>query len=245
MFYVYIHINPSTGRPFYVGKGKDKRAYSNGGRNKFWYNIVAKYGKEVKILQEGLSEQDAHKLETELIRLYGRRNIGTGDLVNLTDGGEGVHGKVYTKKERKQLSTIMKQHYESKDARNKRSIIAQQVNARPEVKEKISTSMKLLNKNSRVLRKKRRDTKVSWNDIHVRNVRTANIKAVRSTEESRNKTRIRSQKTYSGFISPDGVKYENVTNLSQFCKKHGITKNGMYWLASGKLNQHKGWTRII
>jgi hypothetical protein len=245
MFYVYLHTNPTTGKPFYVGKGKGSRAYSLKGRNKFWHNIVAKHGKEVQIIHEGLSEQDAHKMETELILLYGRRDIGTGDLVNLTDGGEGVHGKVYTKKERKHHSKVMKQYYASDCARNKRSIIAQQVNARPEVKAKISKSMKLLNTNPLVLRKKRRNTKASWNNTDIRNKRTASIRSVRSTAESKNKTRLQAQKTYKGFISPTGEIYRNVTNLSVFCTTHGITKNGMYSVASGKLKQHKGWSRLL
>lgn len=244
MFYVYIHINPTTGKPFYIGKGKGNRAYSPKGRNKFWHNVVAKHGKEVQIIKEGLSEQDAHKIETELIRLYGRRDNGTGELVNLTNGGEGVHGKIYTKIERKKHSVVMKKYYESDDARYKRSITAKRVNARKEVKEKLSSSMKLLNKNPRVLQKKRKDTKASWKDIDTRNKRIASIRAVRSTEESKNKTKIQKQKTYIGFISPTGKIYRNVTNLSEFCKLHGITKNGMYSLASGKLKQHKGWGKL-
>jgi len=35
-FYVYEHIRRDSFLPFYVGKGKDNRAYKKIGRNKYW-----------------------------------------------------------------------------------------------------------------------------------------------------------------------------------------------------------------
>lgn len=89
MYYVYLHINPSTNLPFYVGKGKGNRCKQTRSRSIFWRRIVEKYGFSIQIVQENLTHNEAYDLEVSLIRKYGRRDNGTGILVNLTDGGEG------------------------------------------------------------------------------------------------------------------------------------------------------------
>ena len=42
-YYIYFHINKTTGKVFYVGKGKDRRAWRKEGRSYYWNNIVNKY----------------------------------------------------------------------------------------------------------------------------------------------------------------------------------------------------------
>lgn len=92
MAYIYRHIKPN-GETFYIGIGKnEKRLYSKHNRNKFWHNVVDKYGYEYQILKNNLNWQDACELEIILISYYGRRDLGLGKLVNLTNGGEGVLG---------------------------------------------------------------------------------------------------------------------------------------------------------
>lgn len=51
-------------------------------------------------------------------------------------------------------------------------------------------------------------------------------------------------KTYAGFISPGGEVYENITNLSKFCRSHGLGATSMLKLAKGKRNHHKGWKAL-
>jgi hypothetical protein len=86
---VYAHYIPGSSDPFYIGKGKKHRAYSTASRNYLWHTVVAKYGYDVVLLYEGLSHEDALRKEEELIKHYGRKNTGTGELVNLVDGGIG------------------------------------------------------------------------------------------------------------------------------------------------------------
>lgn len=86
---LYRHLKPN-GEVFYIGIGTLKRAYSDKGRNKFWRRTVDKYGYEVQILKSNLTWEEATELEIALISFYGRRDLGLGNLVNLTDGGEGV-----------------------------------------------------------------------------------------------------------------------------------------------------------
>lgn len=92
MAVIYRHLKP-CGEVFYIGIGKEKsRAYSKHGRSNFWKGIVNKYGYEVQVLKSGLTWREACKLEVILIYYYGRVNIGTGKLCNLTKGGEAIGG---------------------------------------------------------------------------------------------------------------------------------------------------------
>lgn len=104
-FYVYIHRKgTSCGDIFYVGKGRKGRAWSKHSRSTFWNSTASKYGFFTQIVCTCLSEVAAHTKEKELIMYFGRKNNNTGKLVNLTDGGEGTSGKVYTEHEKKSVS---------------------------------------------------------------------------------------------------------------------------------------------
>ena len=87
---VYRHRRLDTNQIFYVGIGTlEKRAYSKYNRNKHWKHIVDKVGYTVEIIAEVDSWEEACELEQFLIQEYGRRDLGTGTLCNLTDGGDG------------------------------------------------------------------------------------------------------------------------------------------------------------
>lgn len=93
MYYVYEHYKKSTGEIFYVGIGnsKDKkysRANSSIKRNPHWKSIVKKHGFFYKIVFESESREEVCKAEIDLILKYGRKDLGTGSLVNKTTGGE-------------------------------------------------------------------------------------------------------------------------------------------------------------
>jgi hypothetical protein len=97
MPHVYRHIRLDTNMPFYVGIGQDDtliRAYEDrkGRRSDWWLRIAKKYGFSVDILFEDISIEEAKKKEIEFINLYGREDLGTGTLINQTDGGDGCHG---------------------------------------------------------------------------------------------------------------------------------------------------------
>jgi hypothetical protein len=90
--YVYIHAKRDTGEIFYVGKGIKKRAWVSEGRHPHWINTVKKHGYTAHILESFDNEQDAFGMERYLIASY--RTLGA-KLVNKTDGGEGVSGRVW------------------------------------------------------------------------------------------------------------------------------------------------------
>jgi len=105
-YYVYIHSNPETKEVFYVGIGKDNRAWNKwAGRNKFWDNYVNKYGFEVEIIAENLTREQAEDIEIKLIAHLGRRQIDEGGtLVNRSTGGDGSKGYTHTEEYKQKMS---------------------------------------------------------------------------------------------------------------------------------------------
>lgn len=99
---VYYHRRKDTNEVFYVGIGNSERPYSKTGRNRFWGRIVNKVGYDIEIVHTKLTWEEACKLERQYIKEFGRRDLGLGNLVNLTDGGEG--GENPSKETRKKIS---------------------------------------------------------------------------------------------------------------------------------------------
>jgi len=102
MFYTYFWLR-ENGTPYYVGKGRGKRAYHND-----MYRSVKKPKYDARILVHYWgSEEEAFSMEKFWILLFGRLDIGTGILRNRTDGGDGPSGIVrspeYLEKQRKRM----------------------------------------------------------------------------------------------------------------------------------------------
>ena len=76
-------------------------------------NIVAKHDYYIELLEINLSENEALEKEKEYISKFGRKQFGSGGtLVNLTDGGEGVIGRIFSEEEKKILSEKAKNNPE-------------------------------------------------------------------------------------------------------------------------------------
>lgn len=106
MFYVYEHIRNDTLKPFYIGKGNGKRAFSKRDRTAYWQNVVNKAdGFTVQYLAQDVDEEFAFLLEVEAIDAYRKRGI---TLVNLTDGGEGITGFKHSDATKRLLSEKQK-----------------------------------------------------------------------------------------------------------------------------------------
>jgi hypothetical protein len=108
VFYVYEHWRLDKDECFYVGKGRGGRAYTRSGRNIHWRNIVNKlerngFGYSIQIVQSGMTEKDAFRLEKDRI-FFWRDRV---DLCNKTDGGDGISGYLHSQQTKETLS-IMK-----------------------------------------------------------------------------------------------------------------------------------------
>jgi len=126
MAYVYQHIRLDTDEVFYIGIGSDtdgkyERANSNKKRNPHWHNVINKAGYKIEILLDNINWKEACNEENRLIKLYGRKDINEGTLVNMTNGGDGVLGLVWNEEMRLKASDRNKGKTHSEETRLKLS----------------------------------------------------------------------------------------------------------------------------
>lgn len=102
IYYVYFYLR-SDYTPYYVGKGKNKRAFQ-----KHKHISIPKDKSKIIIVESDLTELQAFILERYYIRWFGRKDNETGILRNLTDGGEGSSGKIISDLTKMKLSNSNK-----------------------------------------------------------------------------------------------------------------------------------------
>ena len=108
IYYVYQYLREkdsktaSAGTPYYIGKGKGYRAYDK-------HTVtIPKDKSRIEIIAHKLFENEAHLLERKLISYYGRKDLGTGILINLTNGGDGPSGYKHTNEAKQKIAVAQK-----------------------------------------------------------------------------------------------------------------------------------------
>lgn len=135
-YFTYAHLRSTDNKVFYIGKGKQARIARKTNRNNYWQNVVSKHGFVPIKLAGWKTEQEAFEHEKFLIWCF--KDMGY-ELVNLTDGGEGLSnpsqetrrklseakkGIVFSDEHRRNLSKVRKGVSFSAERRKNMSISA-------------------------------------------------------------------------------------------------------------------------
>jgi len=140
--YVYVYLDPRKPgeyeygeykfdyEPFYVGKGKDKRAFTHLTKckeNIDFSNRIKEIQKETNndpiiiFSNKNITDGASLMIERKIVKSIGRLNKGNGPLYNKTDGGNGCSGKICTIEQRKRISDAHKGHKHSEETKKKMS----------------------------------------------------------------------------------------------------------------------------
>ena len=98
-YYTYAYLREDR-TPYYIGKGKGGRIYSKSRRIK-----PPKDKSRIIFLKKNLTEAEAFRHEIYMIDVFGRKDLGTGILQNLTNGGDGTSGWVPSEETRRKMSS--------------------------------------------------------------------------------------------------------------------------------------------
>jgi hypothetical protein len=96
-YYTYAYLREDR-TPFYIGRGKGRRAFDKS------HNVKVPPKDRILFLKTGLTFAESVQHEVYMIAVLGRKDLGTGILRNVTDGGEGTLGYRHSRDTRAEMS---------------------------------------------------------------------------------------------------------------------------------------------
>lgn len=134
LYYVYCYLNLINGKR-YFGKGTGERInfHTCSTSNSLIARAIRKHGLQsfkVFKLYEGLTEDEAMKMERDCIARYKTNVSNGGHGYNCTDGGEGISGYRHTEEMKEHIRKSVKETYATGDARTRCGAATPEVKAR-------------------------------------------------------------------------------------------------------------------
>ena len=167
-YYTYAYLREDR-TPYYIGKGKGNRIYYTYKRIK-----PPKDKSRIIFLKQNLTEEEAFKHEIYMIAVFGRKDLGTGILQNLTDGGEGVSGLSHSEETKRKMSEVHKNP--SEETRRKKSDARKGKTLSDETKRKMSEAHKGKTHSEQSKRKVSEANKGKTQSEQTKRKRSVNIK---------------------------------------------------------------------
>lgn len=253
-FYVYVYLDPrKPGKfeysefcclfePFYIGKGKGRRYYyhlneskneNSKLRNRSNINKIKSilrngYEPFIEKLYINLSEDESYSKEMKLISEIGRNDLKSGPLTNLTSGGDGTSGYIFTDEDKLKMSKAQKNgnHYLKLNGHSEES------------KKKMSKS-KLGNKNPRyripnpvkgknlfeIYDKNKADRimqKLKISHTGHKHSEEAKLKMSISKKGKKRAGNFKGNPKTFIFIDPNKKEHKVIGNFDAFCKENGL-----------------------
>lgn len=236
-FYVYAYLR-EDGTPYYIGKGQGYRIHDKYG------HILPRRERRVKI-KENLFEDEALKLEQELILKYGRKKYDKGGiLINESIGGEhrtiwrtleekkkakSESDKRYRLENYEQVTLNKKQYYKKNSEEICRK--TREYRATPEGKAKKAAADKRYQEE--VIKKDPVKLEAQRKRQREHAYKKAREEGKPKREECGRKFKV---------VSPEGKVYEGI-NCQPFAEEHNLDPTGFTAMVRGQFNFCSGWTR--
>lgn len=273
-FYVYQYIDPRNNEPFYVGKGCNDRCYDhlNNVLNENYVELdnIEKHKRIKDILNnkqnpiitkiyDNIEEWLAFGIEKYFIKKIGRKDLGLGPLLNLTNGGDGFTSNdakirwsslTVADKKKYYLNTLGK-YYKNLDEKAKKSLFLRRAKSiqknwdeSPERKKKFSL-MFTGNSNPFFGKTHSVETKQKLSKINKGKILSEQTKNNMADSWNKRREKDKTYKTLKKWklMSPNGTEYVFTGGLRRFCKQFNELKSSHFLteVAQGKREQYKGW----
>lgn len=249
--YIFEDLNFSLlYEPIYVGKGKLNKDNKHWNYRKYYHltdrcltfdsnklkvnkikHIMVDFNMKQYILQinKEITYEQSNDIEISLIKTFGRINLRSGTLTNLTDGGEGLKNVIHSDQTKSKISNSLKRLYST--------------NYVHPMKNKKHSSDTIKKFKSIDMCDKRYDSCKTRNQSNIKNP------FYNKTHTDDYKTHLKNINTGFNnpifwkyiFISPSNVKFEVIGKWRTFCKEHSLNERKIKQVFTLKLKDYEGW----